>query len=185
MSGAWTAGSPGLARCCEGQLCGTPECARRFERVVGVHDQELQEDTSGLVVEILGADDLAIRETSLPDASLGQPYAAAVTAQGGTQPYSFAVALGALPVGLTLAPDGQLSGTPTVVGDSAFLVALSDARTGVRTQPLSIRVVDPSALQESKAGCGCSAAGGPSPAVGWGLWLLLGALGLRRRVGRG
>lgn len=173
---------PGLTLSAAGQLCGTPETAGRFELVVGVHDQDLQEDTSGLVVDVLGADDLAIRETSLPDATLGQPYTAAVTGQGGTSPYSFAVALGALPAGLTLAPDGQVSGTPTVVGDSAFLVALSDARTGTRTQPLSIRVVDPSALEESKAGCGCSNTGRPEPGSSWGIWVLLSAFGLGRRA---
>lgn len=173
---------PGLSLSAEGQLCGTPEAAGRFELVVGVHDQDNQEDTSGLVVEVLGADDLAIRETSLPDALLGQPYSAAITAQGGTPPYAFTVALGTLPAGLSLAPDGQLNGTPTVVGDSAFLVALSDARAGTRTQPLSIRVVDPSALEEEEGGCGCSNAGAKAPASSLGVWVLLGLCWARRRV---
>ncbi|MBK6689838.1 MAG: putative Ig domain-containing protein [Deltaproteobacteria bacterium] len=173
---------PGLNLSGDGQLCGTPETAGRFELVVGVYDQDNQEDTSGLVVDILGADDLAIRETSLPDALLGQPYTAAVTAQGGTTPYAFSVAVGTLPPGLNLAPDGQISGTPTVVGDSAFLVVLSDARTGTRSQPLSIRVVDPSTLETSEAGCGCSTAGGPAPAPSLGIWVLFSALWLRRRV---
>jgi hypothetical protein len=39
----------------------------------------------------------------------------------------FEVLLGALPAGLTLAPDGSISGTPAQVGDATFRVAVHDA----------------------------------------------------------
>ena len=43
-----------------------------------------------------------------------------ISATGGTAPYSFALASGSLPVGLTLSSGGLLSGTPTIAGTSSF-----------------------------------------------------------------
>ena len=48
------------------------------------------------------------------------------SASGGSQSFSWAVTSGALPGGLTLSPDGWLSGTPTAVGSFAFTVTATD-----------------------------------------------------------
>mgnify|MGYP000750626316 CR=1 FL=1 len=50
---------------------------------------------------------------TLPTALVGAPYTHAVTATGGTGPYTFAVTSGSLPPGVTLASGGTFSGTPT------------------------------------------------------------------------
>ncbi|MDR7224981.1 IPT/TIG domain-containing protein [Aminobacter aminovorans] len=57
-------------------------------------------------------------------------YSQLITASGGQAPYGFAVTSGALPAGLTLAADGTLSGTPTVVGNFNFKVTATDQSTG-------------------------------------------------------
>jgi large repetitive protein len=64
----------------------------------------------------------AITTDSLPAAAAGSPYTAKIAGQGIQSNVTYAVSAGALPMGLTLAPDGTISGTPTPAGASAFTV---------------------------------------------------------------
>ena len=64
---------------------------------------------------------------TLPTPTVGVPYTLVFEAYGGTNPYTFAVTAGALPPGLTLAPDGTLSGTLTALGDYSFTVTATDS----------------------------------------------------------
>lgn len=174
-------GVPGLVLSDDGQLCGAPTTAGRYDLLVGVQDPDGQRDTAQLRVEVLGADDLAIRETSLPDADLATPYSTTLTAQGGVEPHRYSVVLGELPAGLSLAPEGQISGTPTVVGDSAFLVAVTEGNGASRTQPLSIRVRDPGALVVAEEGCGCRTQAGRKGGAELGFGLVVSLLWWRGR----
>jgi hypothetical protein len=70
---------------------------------------------------------ITIDPASLTAAQVGTAYTATLTAAGGTGPYTFAIASGALPAGLTLTPDGTLSGTPTAGGKFAFTIRATDA----------------------------------------------------------
>lgn len=76
------------------------------------------------------ASTIAVTPASLAAGTRGTPYAASVAASGGVAPYSYAIASGALPAGLTLSSAGQISGTPTVVGSFAFQVRATDSATG-------------------------------------------------------
>jgi len=62
----------------------------------------------------------------LPDAGRS-PYLIALTARGGALPYTWTLADGEMPPGLTLGANGVLSGTPTEVGTYAFRLQLSGA----------------------------------------------------------
>jgi len=74
---------------------------------------------------------LALTPTSLPNPVAGIAYSQALTASGGTAPYSFAVTAGALPAGLSLdASTGVLSGTVVSVVSASFSVTASDSSTG-------------------------------------------------------
>jgi hypothetical protein len=68
--------------------------------------------------------------SSLPNPQDAVAYSAALSAAGGTGPYTFSVVAGALPPGLTLAPDGTISGTPRAGGPFSFWVRARDATTG-------------------------------------------------------
>ena len=63
---------------------------------------------------------LAITTTSVPVGILGKAYSATLAATGGTPPYTWSIASGTLPAGLTLgASTGVISGTPTAIGVSS------------------------------------------------------------------
>lgn len=66
---------------------------------------------------------LTLGTTSLPDAQLGVPYSATLTATGGTPAYTWALTGGTLPAGLAFnTATGTISGTPT---SSSAAVALT------------------------------------------------------------
>ena len=69
---------------------------------------------------------VAVDPVFIPGATVGSAYSQAVTASGGTAPYTFAVTAGTLPAGLTLAPSGALSGTPTAGGTFNFTITATD-----------------------------------------------------------
>src|SRR6266404_2080206 len=93
---------------------------------------------------------LAISTTSLPAGTDGQGYSAQLNATGGTAPYAWSVASGALPVGLTLSSSGAISGVPSVAGTSTFTVKLTD---------LNLLTVQQSFSITSSSGTACASTG--------------------------
>ncbi len=86
---------------------------------------------------------LAVTTTSLPGGTVGSPYSVALTAAAGTPSYSWSLAGGALPDGLSLSAAGTISGTPQAAGDFDFTVQVTDSSTPtpqVATQDLSIDI---------------------------------------------
>ena len=64
----------------------------------------------------------------------------ALSATGGVQPYSWTISAGALPNGLTLGPDGTVSGNPTTAGNFGFTVQVADSGDSTATMPGSIPI---------------------------------------------
>ncbi len=86
---------------------------------------------------------LAVTTTGLPGGTVGTPYSAALTAAAGTTPYSWTLANGSLPNGLSLSTDGTISGTPQAAGDVSFTVQVTDSSTPtaqVATEALAIDI---------------------------------------------
>ena len=96
---------------------------------------------------------LAIQAGALPAASVGVSYSVALVASGGSAPYAWSIATGALPAGLTLSGSGVISGTPTAVGQSNFTAQVAD-----------------SLGQTTTAGFAIAVAGGGIPTVGSSNW---------------
>jgi|GEM_PF-2347922 len=69
---------------------------------------------------------LAITPNSLPQGTQGTAYSQALSASGGTAPYTFAITAGSLPAGLTLSSSGTIAGTPTANGTFNFTVTATD-----------------------------------------------------------
>ncbi len=86
---------------------------------------------------------LTFGTTSLPAATGGEAYTAALAAYGGFTPYTWSVTAGSLPPGLSLdATTGVISGIPDVTGTYDFTITVTDGEATV-SAPLSISVSGP------------------------------------------
>src|SRR5260370_31383003 len=82
---------------------------------------------------------------SFPVGTVGVPYSGSLGASGGNGPYSFSLAGGSLPDGLTLSSGGTVSGTPTIPGQFSFSVAVSDSTGGSGSRGFII-IIQPAPL---------------------------------------
>jgi hypothetical protein len=137
---------PGLAIDPAGTITGTPTTLGSFPFTLQVADTSTptaQAATHAYTIAII--DPLVITTTTLSTTLVGATYAAALGALGGTVPYTWSLASGALPPGLSLAPDGAITGTPTIAGTFLFTAQAKDAAHPAQqaTQPLTILVNAP------------------------------------------
>jgi hypothetical protein len=72
--------------------------------------------------------DLVIGTRSLPPAIDGLLYEQTLIAGNGVEPFTWEVAAGNLPAGITLEPKGLLRGTPEGMGEQALTLRVSDAK---------------------------------------------------------
>jgi len=82
---------------------------------------------------------ITINPATLPNGVAGVPYSETLTARGGVDPYTFSVK-GALPLGLSLSPDGVLSGAPTRAGNFKFTLLARDAFGSVGSQTYALTI---------------------------------------------
>lgn len=86
---------------------------------------------------------LAVTTTSLAEGTQGGLYSQTLGAKNGVKPYTWNVASGTLPPGLSLSAAGVLSGTPGGAGTFSFTVQVTDSSTPtpqVASQSLSLLV---------------------------------------------
>ncbi len=86
---------------------------------------------------------LVISTNSLPNGFAGSFYSTNVVATGGTSPYTWTVATGTLPAGLSIdLNSGVISGTPTAAGTASFSIRATDSASTplTVTKALSITV---------------------------------------------
>jgi len=106
---------------------------------VRVTDSGSRTATQALAITINPA--LSVTTTSLPIGVVGSAYAPILVASGGTLPYTWSVATGTLPSGLSLTgSSGLISGTPSAVGVTNFTVRVTDSGSRTATQALSITI---------------------------------------------
>ena len=128
-----------------GMISGTPTSAGTSNFTVQVTDAQnpADSDTQALSLTINSPAPLNITTTSLPDARRGRSYSQTLQATGGVKPYTWSLAAGTLPPGLSLnAATGVISGTPTTRGTWSFTVRVQDSQAPAAsdTQALSLQV---------------------------------------------
>jgi len=113
----------------EGIITGIPVEAGVFTMVALVEDDEgsSAEDTFWLVSEAMPNEMGISTQSKLDPAEVGIPYSVVLTAEGGDEPYFFALSSGTLPAGVGMTSDGQLQGIPTAHGSYYFEVRAFDA----------------------------------------------------------
>jgi hypothetical protein len=127
----------GLALSTSGNISGTPSAAGSFAFVAQVKDSATSPQTTTqsetIAVAAPPPTPLSITVSTLPGATMGKAYSATLTASGGTPPYTWSVASGQLPTGLTLSTSGTISGTPSAAGSFAFVAQVKDSATSPQT----------------------------------------------------
>lgn len=99
--------------------------------------------TTSITINTAQQGSLQITTSGLPQGQQGQPYSAAFSASGGTQPYSWNIT-GTLPSGVTFNPSGDFGGAPTSVGNSNFSTTVTDANGKTASAAFGITVVSSS-----------------------------------------
>ena len=129
-----------------GIVAGTPTTEGNFNFTVKVTDNSTpnKSGTKEFSVSIAPPGTLMVTNKSLPDAVLGTSYNVTLQAIGGVLPYTAWIVIPnqtALPAGLSLnSVTGAISGTPTAIGNSNFIVQVTDNVSHTDSQALSIKV---------------------------------------------
>jgi hypothetical protein len=126
-----------------GAITGTPSTAGTFTFSITATDATGCTGTRLYTITIAnaGCPAITLSPTTLPPGVTGTPYSQSVTASGGTAPYTYTIASGALPAGLSLNPGtGLISGVPLLSGLFNFTIRATDAGgcTGSRAYVLAI-----------------------------------------------
>jgi hypothetical protein len=125
----------------------------------------VQTTTATLTVQIdpEPAPALRITTTSLPTATVFEPYDATLAVSGGTGSNTWSITSGALPTGLSFSAGGEISGTPTETGTAEFTAQVQDSAGTTTSASLALLVVIPTT--ESSNWSGYVVTGGPFDAV--------------------
>jgi hypothetical protein len=128
----------GLSLSPTGALVGTPTAAGIFTFTVNVGHS--LGSTSAFLELTIAPDSLRITTESLPGAEVDEPYSVNLEANRPADDLVWTIASGVLPDGVSLDPDGTLSGTPTEAGFFSFTVGVQHTGGGSVEKPLSLSV---------------------------------------------
>jgi hypothetical protein len=132
------AGLPaGLTMASNGTISGTPTVSGTFSYTVTVTDKSGTKGTVKCSITVAGSVTLACAANSA--GKVGVWFKAQMTASGGVGPYTYSVATGTLPAGLSLdTSTGVISGNPTAIG--SFTVKVTDSKGNVATATCPITI---------------------------------------------
>ncbi len=123
---------PGLTLASSGLISGTPTTPGTFRFAVMASDscpaghQRVSKNFT-IVIDRRACRSMAWRTVSLPDGKVGTYYNASLSIAGGEPPVTFSIVGGTLPSGLTLSPNGVISGVPASKGSYSFRVMAADS----------------------------------------------------------
>jgi len=137
-TGALPAPLAALSLDTSGAITGTPTATGTGTFEVTVTDSVPNTQSQTFTLTIVTPP--VITTTSLPNGTLGAPYSQTLAASGGTSPYTWTVASGSLPVGLSLSTGGVITGKPSAAGPSNFKVQLTDATGVTASQALTLTI---------------------------------------------
>src|SRR6185312_5980448 len=123
---------------------------------------------------------LTVSTSSLPSATFGTTYSQILSAAGGSPAYTWSISSGSLPPGLSLAPSGAISGTPTQGGAFSFNVTVNDSAIPQQSQTVALSITvnqTPITIKTTSLAAGTSgaaysqtlSASGGTPAYSWSI----------------
>ena len=145
---------PGLTINPIGFVSGTPTNSGTSSFTVRAADNGSPQQVTQLSQNLTIAAGQLTLSCDLDQASVNKPYVSTYgcRSNGGNQPYTYSLASGALPAGLTLnSSTGIVSGLPTVAGTSSFVFKVTDSSSPAQTATFSysafaVRAVQPLTL---------------------------------------
>ena len=137
-----------------GVISGSPTNVGTFNFTVQVTDSaQTTAASSALSITVVPGPLVILTTGDLTKATSGAAYSFVLQKKGGAPPYTWALASGALPTGLSLnASTGAISGTPTQDGTFTFTVRLTDSQPQSVTSGTLRLIVDPAPLVITSAG---------------------------------
>jgi hypothetical protein len=180
---------PGLSLSTDGVLKGTPTQPGVHPFGVRVIDVYENSDIKQFELVALTVNSpLNIVTEIVPDGIVGRPYSVTLEAEGGVRPYTWSLTgIVAGPPGLSVMPDGTVSGTPTESGYFQLMVQVMDGRGNTDThqywmnvyeyqpRPVTISTTSiPTGYEGVKYSVQLEAVGGQPPYT----WKIYGILGL-------
>ncbi|TVP43885.1 MAG: hypothetical protein EA350_12770 [Gemmatimonadales bacterium] len=121
-----------------GQLSGAPPASGASTVTVAVADESGQQTTRNFGIVVL--DPVGVAEITLPTVTQGRVYATQLVATGGDGVYTWGLAGGVLPAGISLGPAGNLTGTSGEAGTFTFTARVVDRGNRSATRTLTLRV---------------------------------------------
>ena len=163
----------GLTLTTAGVLSGTPTASGTPSFQIQATDPGGNSGFRTYTLDIGTPGSLGINPATVPNGFVGTAYNQTLTGSGGTGPYTFTIASGALPTGLTLSSSGVISGTPTAGGPFNFSVGVTDTAGNTGSQAYSVNIgassltVNPASLPNGQQGTAynqtVTATGGTGP----------------------
>jgi hypothetical protein len=131
---------PGLSLgASSGTINGTPTAGGTFHFTVRVASAGSSESSDAAFTLTINAG-LTITTVSLPAGTVSSVYSANLNATGGTTPYTWSLASGTLPAGLSLFGTA-ISGVPLTPGTSSFTVRVTDSSQPAQSAQASLSIL--------------------------------------------
>ncbi|MDP9194701.1 MAG: ice-binding family protein [Acidobacteriota bacterium] len=127
-----------------GAITGTPTVAGTFIFSITATDANgcLGSRLYTINIALAGCTIITLNPATLPPGRVDTPYSQAVTATGGTGPYTYAVSSGALPAGLILNTlTGLISGVPQTEGLFNFTIQATDSLGCIGARPYTMAIL--------------------------------------------
>jgi subtilisin family serine protease len=125
-----------------GVISGTPTSLGNFSFKVQASDTAAVSVTRHFVISVYMP--LVVSTPPVSTGTTGVSYSQTLTASGGLLPYTWTVAAGSLPPGITLNKySGTLSGTPGAAGTFSCTLQVADSSSLTHSKVLTIDTVDP------------------------------------------
>jgi len=134
-------------------ISGTPTTAGTSDFTMEVVDSASNTASQALGIVVSKPGPLTILTGSpLPDGTVNIAYNDSLQATGGIEPYKWTITSGTLPVGLSFASNGNISGTPVASGISSFTAQVTDSTTPTpETQSVDLSItINPQTSNNAK-----------------------------------
>lgn len=124
----------------DGEMSGTPDSTAVHSLEISVADSAGGFSGGTLRLEVVASVALAVTTSALPAGVVGFPYETRLEAAGGQPPYVWSLSTGTLPEGLSLSPDGRISGTPAAEARATLGFRVEDASGGAAMASLALEI---------------------------------------------